>query len=479
MDFTSSGFLIFVVAVTLLFHANASAAYRSLVLSAANLVFIGSYVTHVWQLLPLVGFLVLGYAAVELARRRQSSAVVGGGVAIVVSVFVILKRYSFLRDLPLLQFAYLQVGLSYILFRILHMIIDAGSGEFDKRVGVREFLDYNCNFLSFVSGPIQRFQDFSDSRRNLSQAAREDLVFEACRRLVTGYFKVCVVSAIADHLFEGLKAACLSSGEALSWLNFTVRYLGAVATYTAYLYYNFSGYMDVVIGIGALLGQQLPENFNRPFSARSFLEFWTRWHMTLSDWFKLYLFNPLVGFLVGKFPSRALGPYIGVAAYFVTFLVMGTWHGTTIVFLIYGLLMGAGASINKLWQVWLMRRMGTKGYRKLGDHPAYAYLCRGMNSAYFCMAVTCLWVDLGQMTAIVKAIGAFGLLAAFALFTLCSVAVFLVQDLGGRLLSGKGDGIAVPRGFIVGNLGLAVRILVILSVMSFFHKSPEFVYKAF
>ena len=61
-----------------------------------------------------------------------------------------------------------------------------------------------------------------------------------------------------------------------------------------YLYFNFSGYMDIVIGSGVLLGQSMPENFDKPFSARSFLEFWQRWHMTLSQWFKFYLFNPLL-----------------------------------------------------------------------------------------------------------------------------------------------------------------------------------------
>src|SRR5205809_926186 len=127
-----------------------------------------------------------------------------------------------------------------------------------------------------------------------------------------------------------------------------------------------------------LLGQHLPENFDRPFTARNFLEFWQRWHMTLSNWFKLYLFNPLVGALAGRFPSRAAAPYLGVIAFFVTFGVMGVWHGTTTVFVIYGLLMGAGASANKLWQVALARRLGKQGYRRLAENPLYLYGCRGV-----------------------------------------------------------------------------------------------------
>src|SRR5260370_33440031 len=109
--------------------------------------------------------------------------------------------------------------------------------------------------------------------------------------------------------------------------------------------------MDIVIGKGVLRGQELAENFDRPFSARTFLEFWQRWHMTLSQWFKISLFNPLVMLLMSCFPAPALTAYLGVLAFFITFLVMGIWHGTTAVFVVYGLLMGAGASINKLWQV--------------------------------------------------------------------------------------------------------------------------------
>ena len=150
--------------------------------------------------------------------------------------------------------------------------------------------------------------------------------------------------------------------------------------------------MDIVIGIGTLLGQSLPENFDKPFTARSFLEFWQRWHMTLSQWFKFYVFNPLLMFLMTWLPSPALTSYLGVLAFFITFLVMGVWHGTTAVFVIYGLLMGAGASINKLWQVACTERLGKKRYRVLTESTAYIYFARGVTVGYFVLALTCLWV---------------------------------------------------------------------------------------
>src|SRR5262250_2889257 len=100
--------------------------------------------------------------------------------------------------------------------------------------------------------------------------------------------------------------------------------------------------MDVVIGIGRFYGFRLPENFDRPFAAGNFLEFWTRWHITLSNWFKVYVFNPGLRALAARVETPRAMPYLGVLAYFVTFLLMGVWHGSTRAFVIYGLLLGAG-----------------------------------------------------------------------------------------------------------------------------------------
>ncbi len=93
--------------------------------------------------------------------------------------------------------------------------------------------------------------------------------------------------------------------------------------YAFFVYFNFSGYMDIVIGIGRLLGFKLPENFDRPFAAENYLDFWQRWHMTLSEWFKTYVFNPLVKKLydsTGQQPKRM--PLLGVIGYFVTFFLL-------------------------------------------------------------------------------------------------------------------------------------------------------------
>ena len=106
--------------------------------------------------------------------------------------------------------------------------------------------------------------------------------------------------------------------------------------------------MDVVIGLGILFGYRLPENFNKPLLASSFLEFWTLWHITLSEWFRTYFFNPLVKWLNGVVKdSNKHVVSIGILGYFATFLVIGYWHTPSICLAI---LLGVGAAVNKIFQ---------------------------------------------------------------------------------------------------------------------------------
>ena len=488
MSLVSPTFFAFLAITVIAFHASASVAWRRLVLTAANAVFIASYLDDVTQALPLLAFLALGYGGLQAVRRHRTGAALAAGVVVVLAAYIFLKRFSFLEGVARLPFPYLIVGLSYILFRVLHVMVDARSGDLttgpgaraDDRIGPLAFFRYTCNFLCFVSGPIQRYQDFAAHDGIEAAPLDPDRVYAAFSRIVTGYVKFVVIAASADYLFTNLSAQ-LAGPASAGLLGLCLLYAACATAYTAYLYFNFSGYMDIVIGIGLLLGQTLPENFDRPFSARSFLEFWQRWHMTLSEWFKLYLFNPLMMILLTRFTAPKLTAYLGVVAFFVTFLVMGVWHGTTLVFVIYGLLMGAGASINKLWQVACADRLGKKRYRALSQTTRYIYLARGLTFAYFTLALTCLWEpELPQFLALAGRLGVLGEAGACVLLTLGFAAASLVLDRVSAWLAARGGALrSFSAGFVVRNLSLAGRILAVLAVASLFNKAPDFVYKAF
>jgi alginate O-acetyltransferase complex protein AlgI len=479
MSLTSASFFLFLAVTIVAFHISTSVLYRRFVLGTANAVFIASYVNNVTEALPLLAFLALGYLCVSLVSLRRSGIVLALGVAAVLVTYVFLKRFSFFEPLGRLPFPYLLIGLSYVLFRILHVMIDARSGDLAARIGPFAFFRYTCNFLCFVSGPIQRYQEFSEMDGKEVHPLDSTRVFEAFSRIVTGYGKFVVIAATAEYAFTFLNNQQLLGAANLGLLKLSLIYAAATSLYTVYLYFNFSGYMDIVIGVGFLLGQSLPENFDRPFIARSFLEFWQRWHMTLSQWFKFYLFNPLLMLLMSIFPAPALTAYLGVVAFFVTFLVMGVWHGTTAVFVIYGVLMGAGASINKIWQIFCADRLGKKRYRALTEETTYIYAARGLTIAYFLLAFTCLWTpELPQLISLMGRLGFAGLAGAFvtvaAGFALGSLALDSV-----KVRVAEVSFATIRDGVVIRNLGLAGKMMAVLAVATLFHKAPDFVYKAF
>ena len=440
-----------------------SVAYRRLVLGTANAIFIASYLTDFTQILPLLAFLVLGYVCVSTVYFRKSAPVLALGVIAILCFYVFLKRFSFFEGLGQLPFPYLTIGLSYILFRILHLMVDIRSGDLVERIGPFAFFRFACNFLCFVSGPIQRYQDFCAADGKATVQLDSSQVYQAFSRIATGYVKFVVVAASAEYAFTFLNPKLQATG--LPFPTLCVIYATVAALYTIYLYFNFSGYMDIVIGVGTLLGQSLPENFDKPFSARSFLEFWQRWHMTLSQWFKFYLFNPFLMFLMTCFPAPALTAYLGVLAFFVTFLVMGVWHGTTAVFIIYGLLMGAGASINKVWQLACTERLGKKRYRALSEQTAYIYFARGLTVAYFVLALTCLWAtELPQFTGLVMRLGLSGILGTYVLLAGIFAVSALMLDFIMARVPNPPYSVSHPRRRNRQDMALASKMMAIFAV---------------
>ncbi len=481
MDFTSSLFLAFVAAVVVAFNVSRIIPLRRAVLLLANLVFLAAFVRSPGQLLPLAGFLALGYAATRWMARWPEPWLLGSSIAVIIGVFVVLKRYTFLPAGALLPFLYLQVGLSYVLFRILQMVIDSAGGEERARLGPLNFFDFTCNFLCFVSGPIQRSDAYLAGLAQTGREVDEMLAFAALHRVIKGFIKLAAVSAVANYLFANFSTAVLAGTAPLTGWRYAAQYAASAVAFTYYLYYNFSGYMDIVIGVGWLLGQDLPENFNRPFAAGNIFDFWSRWHMTLSEWFKTYLFNPLMTVLAERVSGPALLPYLGVLAFFITFFVMGIWHGSTGVFVIYGLVWGAGASLNKLWQVYMTRRLGKKRYKAVAESFVYATLARGLMFAFFALAVTGLWVDMGQLSLLARRLGVGGLALALVGIALCAAIGGPFVDRAARVFRYLAPRLDRPglSGVMTRNLVMACEVLLIFAVASFFHKAPEFVYKAF
>jgi D-alanyl-lipoteichoic acid acyltransferase DltB (MBOAT superfamily) len=474
MAFASPDFVLLILASVLL--TQALPRYRAWVLALVSSWFLASHLRNALEITPLCGVLALGYGSIELLRRRPGRVWLWLSLTLLLGSFVALKRYSFVSSALLLPFPYLTVGLSYVLFRLIHLMVDAKQGELTRRAPLLTFFNYCLSFLSFTAGPIQLYSDF-ESAQGAPLVLSRARAAEAMSRIVRGFVKIVVISATASYVFALLSAGLLAGAAGpRACLLFCL----SASVYTTYLYANFAGYMDVVIGVGNLMGQELPENFDHPFAARNFLEFWSRWHMTLSSWFRLYLFNPLVKVLARRFTSAQAAPLLAVLAFFVTFLVMGVWHGSSSVFVVYGLMLGAGASVNKLWQSLMSAWLGKRAYKQLCQRPLVEYLSRGLTFAYFAAALTCLWLSLNDLGRLLHGLGAVGALGSFALLSLGGALAFATADaLSAGIAKWRARFQARPRSPWLHDVALASQILLIFTVSSFFHKAPEFVYRAF
>ena len=230
------------------------------------------------------------------------------------------------------------LGFSYIAFRLLHTIRDRQSGRLPA-VSLSEYVVYVIFFPALTAGPIDRIERFvGDLRRPLTLTA--DDLGEAGKRLVLGLFKK---FAIADVL----AMIALNPTNA-----FQVRFAGwawvLLYAYAFQIYFDFSGYTDIAIGLGRLLGIKLPENFNAPYLKPNLTQFWNNWHMTLTQWFRAYFFNPLTRALrSGKRPLPI--PAIIFVTQVATMVLIGLWHGVTLNFVVWGLWHGLGLFVHNRW----------------------------------------------------------------------------------------------------------------------------------
>jgi alginate O-acetyltransferase complex protein AlgI len=416
MNLTSLLFLAFAFVAVLSLRLAPSGVPRRLTIFGLNAAFLLSMVRAPLQLVPLVGFVLLGYGAIFVAGRARSSLSLGTLVTGLVAIFIWLKRYPIVSALPTFSFAFTVVGLSYVLFRILHILIDVAQGSL-RRPSFIAYLNYVFFFLNLLSGPIQRYEDFAPQAEMPPPPLGWEKVNTSCERVVLGYLMVVVIGNAATNFVEMAKPPFFDAlGQGKMFFGI---YLFAVLTFTylVNLYVNFAGYMNIVIGIGGLAGIVLPENFDRPFKSENFLDLWSRWHITLSNWFKTYLFNPLLRMLSARWGTKNSTPYLGAIAFYVTFFVMALWHGTTSIYVVYGLFLGSGVTVNRLWQILIPKVFGKNNYKVLSSRRWYFQLSRAATISYLAVALTSFWIDGEQARKLGRPTGLAILFGSFVLMT--------------------------------------------------------------
>jgi D-alanyl-lipoteichoic acid acyltransferase DltB (MBOAT superfamily) len=391
-----------------------------------------------------------------------------------------LKKYAFLPEASFLHFPYFTLGLSYIFFRVLHLLIETGDGNEERHIGPGAYLLYMLNFTTLVSGPIQRYDDFA------SDLFADDPIPLGARtiglqleRIVRGLFKVNVLAMLLHAVQQDALAELIHPAPPGLRLYAAFR---LVIVYPLFLYANFSGYIDVVIALARLMRIRLPENFDRPFAASSVLDFWSKWHMTLSNWLKTYVYNPLLLALMRRISSPSMQPFLGVFCFFVTFFLIGVWHGRTSEFVFFGLLTGGGMSINKLWQLWLTRAMGRKAYKALAQGPIYIAFGRGLNFIWFAFTLFWFWGNWNQIHKTFAALSLVQWLSIWVAAWLSATAVLASWErLRAALLSIKtaSDKPVLTSRYALAvystMMGLAIAVITVLLNQA----APDIVYKTF
>jgi D-alanyl-lipoteichoic acid acyltransferase DltB (MBOAT superfamily) len=392
-----------------------------------------------------------------------------------------LKKYAFLPSSLYLRAPYVTLGLSYIFFRVLHLIIDARSPHttLPRHISLVSYLNYTLNFTTLVAGPIQRYNQFASMQLapaplplNLVVAA------EALERIIVGIFKVNVLSLFLlmmhTSALNSLAAVHAVTGRVIT----TVTIL---AGYPFYIYCNFSGYIDIVIGIARFLRIELPENFNRPFSSQNYIIFWSRWHITLSSWLQLYVYLPLMLKSIRRWPSPAMEPFLNVFALFVTFLLVGLWHGQTSEFVFFGVLLGLGVSLTKLYQVLMTKSIGRERYTALRTGWLYSAAARGLTFTWCALTMLWFWSNWAQLGFLARSLGSRVIaLVWIAVFVGASITLALWEATREWLLSFQIENQPVLSSRYVRTAWCTVLIVISVATIILLNAPPpDIVYKTF
>jgi len=229
------------------------------------------------------------------------------------------------------------IGFSYIAFRLIHTLYDSLKGR-APAASLQEYITFAFFYPALTAGPIDRLERFIKDLRASFLPSHDDWDF-IIRRLASGLLKKFILA-------DSLALMALNPQNAAQTL-FTGWAWVLLYAYAFQIFLDFSGYTDLALAIGRLAGVRLPENFNQPYLKPNLTQFWNNWHMSLTQWFRAYVFNPLTRALRGT--STPVWGII-LLTQIITMTLIGLWHGVTLNFIIWGLWHGLGLFIHNRWQ---------------------------------------------------------------------------------------------------------------------------------
>jgi len=353
MIFSSIPFIFYFLPWVLIAYYLAPKPAKNMVLLLASLVFYG-WGEPIYVFLMLGTILVVYFLGIGVDKfRHGKGARICLGLAVVVSLGLLayFKYTNFFLDnfsrvtglsVPLLKMV-LPIGISFYTFQLLSYVIDVYRGKAAVQKDFVALATYITMFPQLIAGPIVRY---TDVERQLSYREIDfSKTAYGIRRFTLGLGKKVLIANVLGEFCAHFRESDDKS------ILFVWTYAIAVSLQ---IYFDFSGYSDMAIGLGSILGFHFPENFNYPFISKSITEFWRRWHMSLGTWFRDYVYIPLGG-------SRCSLPR-NILNIFVVWMLTGLWHGAEWNFVIWGLYFGVFLMIEKLFLLKIVEKYSVLGH---------------------------------------------------------------------------------------------------------------------
>ncbi len=344
MLFSSITFLYYFLPIVLILYYLVPGQIKNVVLLLASFVF------YAWgepkYVFLMILSIIIGYIAGLLMDKLPRKAVMVVSVSLCLFFLVYFKYTNFFINninsitkiqLPLLQVV-LPIGISFYTFQIISYIVDVYLGRIQKQNNILHLATYIAMFPQLIAGPIVRYLDINEQLENRSYKACD--LAEGIKRFTIGLGKKVL---LANQLGELCQIFKFSGQQSVAFY-----WLYALAA-TLHIYFDFSGYSDMAIGLGKLLGFHFPENFNYPYMSRSITEFWRRWHISLGSWFRDYVYIPLGG--------NRKGIKRQIFNIFIVWMLTGFWHGAEWNFIIWGVYF----AVLLFWEkIWLLKKLENK-----------------------------------------------------------------------------------------------------------------------
>ena len=357
MVFSSPSFLFYFLPITIVcyflvgFLSRNNVEHKNIVLLFFSLIFYlygsGQYIILVLAI--AVSSYIFGLLIAKAKRKHELFII---SISFPLLLLFVFKYTNFLTSqagiiAPILGLPYipqtniiLPIGISFYTFQCLSYVIDVYLGKEKPERNFFDLLLYISMFPQLIAGPIVRYSTIAKQLHNRS-VNFDDFSLGAARFMYGLFKKVVIADAcglVADTAY----------GVPLEMVSTPVSVIGSCA-YFLQIYFDFSAYSDMAIGLGRIFGFHLPENFNRPYSSSSVTEFWRRWHMTLSTWFRDYLY-----FSIGGSRKGNRRTYLNL---WIVFLCTGIWHGANWTFILWGIYHGALLSIERLANLRVHQRL--------------------------------------------------------------------------------------------------------------------------